>query len=62
MIDDEQAAWKGKYKVLCDLLRECDAVLETIVPEDMDEDYKMQTLRMAIAKCLFELKCEGIIR
>ncbi len=61
MINDEQVAWRGKYNVLCDLLRECDAVLDTIDLEDTGEDYKMKILSLAIDKCLFELKCEGVI-
>lgn len=40
---------RGENAVLVSLLRDCDAVLETIVPDDSDEAERLGDLREAVA-------------
>ena len=51
-------AMVGEHAVLAGLLRDCDAVIETVIPDDSDEAGKLADLRMALADALDPYKRE----
>ncbi|MBA3588319.1 hypothetical protein [Methylibium sp.] len=57
---DEQEL-RGENAVLAGLLRDCDAVMETIEPDDSEEGEKLSDLRMALAYALDPYKREGTL-
>ena len=52
---------RGECNVLAGILRDCDAVLETIVPENDDEAERLSDLRMAITYAIDPYKREGTL-
>jgi hypothetical protein len=57
----ESVQLRGECSVLAGLLRDCDAVLATIEPEDTDEAGKLSNLRMALSYALDPHKREGTL-
>ena len=49
MSDKTVEQLRGENAVLVSLLRDCDAVLATIVPDDSDEAERLGDLRAAVA-------------
>jgi len=55
MLDDLATAFereRGERNTLAGILRDCDAVLATIEPDDSEEGHNLRDLRIAIAYAL----------